>query len=249
VQRMARQLEWRPATNLTAGRIARRGGGANRPKETAMTGAQHAEAIPTVFVVDDDAATRRALAWMLESAGRRVEAFASAADFLGAYRSDRAGCLLLDMRMPGMNGLDLQDELIARAITLPVIMLSGYGEVAIAVEVLQRGALDFIEKPVDEQRLQRRIDDAFALDAERRRQAAVRRTCSTRLERLTPREREVMDLVVAGKANKVVAYELGISQKTVESHRARVMSKLEVQSLADLVRLEWLALQGEPTRA
>jgi FixJ family two-component response regulator len=214
-----------------------------------MTPTHHDDQIPTVFVVDDDPVARRALSFMLDSAGRRIEAFASGDEFLRAYDPDRRGCLILDLRMPGMTGLALQDELNARGATLPVIMLSGYAEVAIAVEVLQRGGVDFLEKPVDETRLERRIDEAFAIDAERRRQAAARQNCNARLDRLTPREHEVMEMVVAGKANKVVAYELGISQKTVESHRARVMSKCEVQSLADLVRLEWLAVQGKPGRA
>lgn len=209
-----------------------------------MTPTDKSPETPCVFIVDDDPATRRALIWMLESAGRRVEAFASGDDFLRAYTPERRGCLLLDMRMPRMTGLALQEELTARGIVLPVIMLSGYGEVSIAVAALQRGALDFLEKPVDETHLLAQVDRAFAVDSERRRQLSVRSACSTRLQRLTPREREVMTMVVAGMANKVVAYELGISQKTVESHRARVMSKLEVQSLADLVRLEWIAGHG-----
>ncbi len=211
-----------------------------------MMATEKSPAQPCVFIVDDDPATRRALAWMLESAGRQVEAYAAAEDFLQAYASERRGCLLLDMRMPRMTGLGLLDELTARGIVLPVIMLSGYGEVSTAVAALQRGALDFLEKPVDEAQLLAQIDRAFEVDRERRRQHTVRSTCSARLQRLTPREREVMTMVVAGMANKVVAYELGISQKTVESHRARVMSKLEVQSLADLVRLEWIAGHGAP---
>ena len=213
-----------------------------------MTTTDKSAEVPCVFIVDDDPATRRSLTWMLESAGRQVEAFASGDDFLRAYTPERRGCLILDMRMPRMTGLALQEELTARGIVLPVIMLSGYGEVSIAVAALQRGALDFLEKPVDEVHLLAQIERAFAVDSERRRQHSIRRTCSARLQRLTPREREVMSLVVAGMANKVVAYELGISQKTVESHRARVMSKLEVQSLADLVRLEWIAGQGMPAR-
>lgn len=213
-----------------------------------MSGMHHDDLAQTVFVVDDDTATRRSLSWMLESAGRRVEAFPSGEAFLEAYRSDRGGCLVLDLRMPGMTGLVLQEHLTRRGIRLPVIMLTGYGEVAVAVQALQSGAIDFMEKPVDEARLLKCIDTAFGLDADRRRREQVRRTCASRIDRLTRREREVMTMVVAGKANKVVAYELGISQKTVESHRARVMLKLEVGSLADLVRLEWLAAYGDPRR-
>jgi len=201
----------------------------------------HSDAQPTVFVVDDDPATRRSITWLLESNGRSVQAFESGEAFLDAYSRERGGCLILDLRLPGMSGLALQEELCRRGIGLPVIMLTGFGEVALAVEALRRGAVDFIEKPVDEARLLGSIDTAVGLDAERRRRECLRRSCAGRLGRLTRREREVMALVVAGKANKVVAYELGISPKTVEVHRARVMSKLEVQSLAELVRLEWQA--------
>lgn len=201
----------------------------------------HTDPTPIVYVVDDDAGARHAIVWMLESVGRQVEAFDSAEEFLATYRRERIGCLVLDLRLRGMTGLALQDELAQRGITLPVIMMTGYAEVSAAVEAVQRGALDFIEKPVDEARLLERVETAFRLDAERRRRERLRRACAARLERLTRREREIMAMVVAGKANKVVAYELGISHKTVESHRARVMAKLEVQSFADLVRLEWLA--------
>jgi FixJ family two-component response regulator len=213
-----------------------------------MNGQNDTEPAPTVFVVDDDPAARRAIAWMLESVGRRVETFDCGEAFLQTHRPDRSGCLILDLRMPGMSGLTMLEELTRRGIGLPVIILTGYGEVAVAVEALQRGAVDFIEKPVDDARLQQCIDTAFALDAERRRRECLRHARILRIGRLTPREREVMSMVVAGKANKVVAYELGISEKTVESHRARMMSKLEVESLPDLVRLEWLAIHGDPPR-
>jgi two-component system, LuxR family, response regulator FixJ len=213
-----------------------------------MNGMDDTKLARTVFVVDDDPTARRAITWMLESGGRRVEPFDSGEAFLRAYRPDQSGCLILDLRMPGMSGLALQEELTRRGVGLPVIILTGYGEVAVAVEALQRGAIDFIEKPVDDVRLQQCIDTAFALDAERRRRESLRRGCASRIGRLTRREREVMSMVVAGKANKVVAYELGISQKTVESHRARVMSKLEVHSLPDLVRLEWVAMHGDTSR-
>jgi FixJ family two-component response regulator len=210
-----------------------------------MKSSRSDEATPTIHVVDDDAAARSALTWMLESAGHRVEAFARGEDFLAAYTPAQAGCVIVDVRMPGMGGLLLQAEMARRGIDLPVIMVSGYAEVSIAVEALQRGAVDFIEKPIDGAHLLERIDVALARDAERRQREGLRHACTSRIERLTRREHEVMTMIVAGKANKVVAYELGISQKTVESHRARVMSKLEVESLADLVRLEWVALHGE----
>jgi len=197
---------------------------------------------PTVFVVDDDASTRGAITFLLESTGRRVETFDSGEAFLEACTPARSGCLVLDLRLPGISGLALQEELGRRGIGLPVIMMTGHGAVAHAVAALQRGAIDFLEKPVDDTALLERIDRAVTLDAERRRHDAVRRACAARIDRLSRREREVLALVVAGKANKVMAWELGISQKTVETHRARMMSKLQVSSVADLVRLEWLAL-------
>ncbi len=198
-----------------------------------MNGRDDARLTPTVFVVDEDPAARRAITWRLESAGRGVENFVSGEAFLQAYRPDRSGCLILDLRRPGIPGLVLQEGLTRRRIGLPVIMLTGYGEVTVAVEALQRGAIDFIEKPVDDARLQRCIDTAFALDAERRRRECLRHDCASRIERLTRREREVMAMVVEGKANKVVAYELGISEKTVESHRARLTDALEQHEVVD----------------
>jgi len=206
-----------------------------------MNGEQRMAQGQTVFVVDDDPGTRQALKWLLESHGRQVEAFVSGEAFLRAYQPERSGCLILDLRLPGMSGLQLQEELARRGIGLPVIMLTGYAAVGAAVEALQRGAIDFLEKPVDEAVLIHRVDNAFALDAERRQRECLRQDSAARIERLTHREREVMLLIVAGKPNKVVAWELGISQKTVEVHRGRVMSKLRVNSVAELVRLEWMA--------
>src|SRR5262245_53427522 len=214
-----------------------------------MNAAHPAHSTPTVFVIDDDTGTRRAITWRLEANGHCVEAFASGEDFLRAYHADRSGCLILDLRLPGMSGLALQEEMARRGIRLPVIMLSGYPAVAQAVEALQRGALDFLEKPVDEGVLLKHVERALAIDGERRSRDRLRHACSQRIERLTPREREVMALVVAGKPNKVVASELGISQKTVECHRARMMSKLEVSSIAELVRLEWMVMHGIPGSA
>jgi len=145
-----------------------------------------------------------------------------------------------------MSGLALQEEMIRRGITLPVIMLTGFSEVAIAVRALQRGAFDFMEKPFGDEQILASVARAIELDADHRRRHAERAWVRSRVGRLTPREREVMSGVVAGKANKVVAYELGISPKTVEAHRARLMQKLEVQSLAELVRLDWLTVQDPP---
>jgi two-component system response regulator FixJ len=212
-----------------------------------MKGGKPMEPAQTVFVIDDDAGTQRAMLWLLTSSGRHAEAFGSGEAFLHAYRPERSGCVILDLRLPGMSGLAVQEELTRRGLALPVIMLSGSPAVVHAVEALQRGALDFLEKPVDAPVLLKRVDHALALDRERRRRECLRHGYCARIERLTRREREVMALVVAGKANKVVAWELGISQKTVECHRARVMAKLEVSSLADLVRLDWMVAHGIPT--
>lgn len=214
-----------------------------------MTAPTATDRPPTVFVVDDDPATRHSIAWLLESASLAVQTFPTGEAFLEACDPQRPGCLILDLRLPGISGAALQDALAERGVRLPVIMLTGYGEVSIAVRALQNGAIDFIEKPFAEGQLLSAIDRALNDDRERRLRERTRTAAAARVERLTPREREVMTMVAAGKANKVVAYELGISEKTVESHRARVMEKLGVGSLAELVRLEWVALYGQPAYA
>jgi RNA polymerase sigma factor (sigma-70 family) len=203
----------------------------------------------TVFVIDDDAATRNSIAWLLESADYRVETYESGEGFFEVCRSDWTGCLILDLRLPGISGVALQDKLAKQGITLPVIMLTGYGDVSTAVRAFHQGAVDFIEKPYTDEELLSCIERAMSVDRERRREMAERRALSERLDSLTPREREVMAMVVAGKPNKVVAFDLGISQKTVESHRARLMEKLRVQSLADLVRLAFIAMHVGVARA
>jgi len=190
----------------------------------------------TVFVVDDDDAVRDGLRMLLESAGLQAQSFRSPEEFIAGYRPDRAGCLVLDIRMPGMSGLELQQRLPALGIALPVIILTGHGDVPAAVQALKSGAVDFIEKPFDAELLLERIRGALARDAESRRREAGRARCGERLARLTPREREVMKLMVAGKANKVIATELGISERTVELHRSRVMRKMQARSLPELVR-------------
>ena len=186
--------------------------------------------IPPVHVVDDDAALRDSLRWLLESAGHRVATCASAEEFLATDAAEQGGCVLLDIRMPGMSGLELQDELARRGHTIPVIFITGHGDVPMAVNAVKKGALDFIEKPFNDHALLALIDKALAIDAEARRRAA-------RFEKLTPREREVMERMVAGKRNQDIAAELSISIKTVEAHRAGVMRKMRVDSLAALVRL------------
>jgi len=192
---------------------------------------------PAVFIVDDDAAVRDALKFLLRSVGHPVEAFASAVDFLAAYRDDRPGCLVLDIRMPGMSGLELQAQLNERRSMLPIIFITGHGDVPMAVEAMQSGAMDFIQKPFRDQDLIDRINQALEKDAKNRASLGELTLIRERLTSLTPREREVMDLVVHGKANKVIAGDLDLSQRTVEIHRSRVMEKMLATSLAHLVRM------------
>ena len=192
---------------------------------------------PTVFVVDDDASVRESLRWMVGSLDLPVETYATAREFLGAQNGGRPGCLVLDLRMPEMGGLELQNELAARHIRLPIIMISGHADVASAVRALKAGAIDFLEKPFARGELLDRVQEALALDAKARQNEVERLRIEACVARLTPREHQVMDLVVVGKTNKVIAAELGLCEKTVEVHRARVMTKMEADSLAHLVRL------------
>lgn len=192
---------------------------------------------PTVFVVDDDAAVRDSLSYMIEAAGLNVEAFACAEDFLASYRSPRSGCLVLDMRMPGMNGIALQKQLLARNVDISIIFITAHASVATAVHAMRAGAVDFITKPFSEELLLDRI--THCIEQARRRQAdkIAKAGIAARFALLTPRENEVLHDVVAGKPNKVIAAERGISQKTVEAHRAKIMQKLQARTLADLLRL------------
>ena len=192
---------------------------------------------PTIFVVDDDSAVRDALKLLLRSVGQSVETFGSGQEFLEAYSEDRPGCLVLDIRMPGMSGLELQQKLNERHSILPIIFITGHGDVPMAVEAMQAGAVDFIQKPFRDQDLIDRINQALEKDGNNRAALGERNDIRHRLETLTPREREVLDLVVRGKANKVIAGDLKLSQRTVEIHRARVMEKMQASSLAHLVRM------------
>jgi FixJ family two-component response regulator len=192
---------------------------------------------PTVFVVDDDAAVRRFLGGLIESVELRVETYASAQDFLGAYEPGRPGCLVLDVRMPGMSGLELQRELADRAVDLPVIVLTGHGNVQVAVHAMKAGAVDFIEKPFDNELLLDRIQKAVAGSVRAASERVKRNEIANRLQQLTPRECQVLDLVISGETNKGVARHLEISERTVEIHRANVMRKMRATSLADLIRL------------
>ena len=192
---------------------------------------------PTIFIIDDDAAVRDALKLLLRSVGQAVETFGSAPEFLDAYSEDRPGCLVLDIRMPGMSGLELQQKLNEKHSILPIIFITGHGDVPMAVEAMQAGAVDFIQKPFRDQDLIDRINQALEKDGSNRAALGERNDIRRRLETLTPREREVLDLVVHGKANKVIAGDLKLSQRTVEIHRARVMEKMQASSLAHLVRM------------
>lgn len=190
-----------------------------------------------VYVIDDDEAMRESLAFLFESVGLPVQAFASGRAFLDAHRSAMQGCLLLDVRMPGMSGLDLQERLQERNIRLPIVFMTAYADVPMAVRAMRTGAVDFIEKPFNEQQLLDCIQRALKHDRVRRKDREKLKPIEQRLERLTPREGEVMELVVKGLLNKQIASQLQLSVKTVEQHRARVMEKMDADSLAELVRM------------
>ena len=191
----------------------------------------------TVFVVDDDSAIRASLRLLLKSVGLPVSTYDSAQGFLDAYSDEWAGCVLLDVRMPGMSGPNLQQQLNLRGSSLPVIFLTGHGDVSMAVEAMQHGAFDFVEKPFHDQDLIERVHAALEHNAKARSQLAERQSIRERFESLTPREREVLQHVTRGDSNKVMAYDLNISQRTIEIHRARLMGKMQAPSLAHLVRM------------
>ncbi len=196
-----------------------------------------------IYLVDDDEALRDSLAWLLESQGFKVAAFASAEEFLKAWRPEFNGCLLLDVRMPGMSGLELHERLRAQYSTLPIIFITGHGDVPMAVAALKKGAVDFIEKPFNDTELLRLVSQCLVTEQEHRARRRQDAEVSRRLDQLTQREREVLDLIIAGKLNKQIADVLGISIKTVEVHRARVMEKMAAQSLAELVQ-SVMAIEG-----
>jgi two-component system response regulator FixJ len=192
---------------------------------------------PTVYIVDDDQSIRLAMEFLMRSVGIDYAIFQSGDDFLGQYSNEFAGCLVLDIRMPGLGGLELQEKLIEMDSGLPIIFITGHGDVPMAVEAMQKGAVDFIQKPFRDQDLLDRIGTAMQADRERRSERRQKADVQERIAKLTKREKEVLDLVVTGKPNKVIAYELGVSQRTVEIHRARVMEKMQARSLADLVKM------------
>ncbi len=192
---------------------------------------------PTVFIVDDDEPVRDSLKMLMRSVGLNAETFSGAAEFLEAYDPDRPGCLVLDIRMPGMSGMELQEKLNEVHAILPIIFITGHGDVPMAVKAIQYGAADFIQKPFRDQDLLDRINKAIEQDASNRAQLLETRDIEERLSNLTPREKEVLELIVDGRPNKVIAADLEVSQRTVEIHRARVMDKMRASSLAHLVRM------------
>lgn len=200
-----------------------------------------------VHVVDDDAAVRDSLAMLLESAGLVVRTYDSAAAFLAVATDLTAGCVLTDVRMPDIDGLTMQRELAARRCSLPVIVMTGHGDVPIAVQALKAGASDFLEKPFDDAHLVRAVRNALQASARARQAAAGAAELAARLATLTPREREVLDRLVAGQPNKTIAYDLGTSPRTVEVQRARVMEKMGARSLPELVRMS-ITLETSPPR-
>lgn len=192
---------------------------------------------PTVFIVDDDAEMRSALYRLVRSAGLHAETFASALEFLDAYRPDRPGCLLLDLLMPYMSGMELQKQLKIENINIPIIFLTGYGNVPTAVSAIKQGAVDFLEKPFDNEALLDRLRRAIELDATARLARHRHAEIGYRLAQLTPRELEILDMLIAGKPNKTIAHLLGVSVRTVETHRANIMEKMQADSLSDLVQM------------
>jgi RNA polymerase sigma factor (sigma-70 family) len=203
---------------------------------------------PTVFLVDDDAAVRDALSLLISLKGLRTAVFASAESFLQTYSPDWRGCLLTDLQMPGMHGLELQAVLVQRKVELPVVVLTAYGDVTTARTALKNGAADFLEKPVDDDVLIDVLRNAIRLDEERHRVVAERTDTLERLNRLTPREREVLSLLAEGLQHRDIAERLQISPRTVEVYKARMMEKLQVRSLAEMVRLGSVGVEQRQQR-
>jgi RNA polymerase sigma factor (sigma-70 family) len=194
------------------------------------------ETKPTIFIVDDDPSVRESTELMLKSVGFNVKTFVSAQDFLKANVQEGLGCLILDVRMPGMSGLDLQEKLVSAKTPLPVIFITGHGTVPMSVRAMKAGAIDFLQKPFDEQDLLDAINRAITQQRERKSKKDEADELQQRLKALTPREYEVFSLLVTGMANKEIAYKLGTSERTVKAHRAQIMEKMNAGSLADLVR-------------
>jgi len=201
----------------------------------------------TVFVVDDDVGVRQGLRFMLRAAGYSVEAFPSARSFLEDYHPPRGGCLLLDIQMPQISGLELQQTLNVRGWRIPVIFITGHGTIPLAIAVMKAGAFDFIEKPLREDALVESIERALRWNDRAYEERLERATLQTRAVSLTPREREVFELVAAGEPNKAIAHHLRISFRTVELHRAHIIEKLQARSLSDLIRMAMIIMNSDPS--
>jgi len=206
-----------------------------------MTMSEDMDENDTVFLIDDDPGIRDSLSLLLSLKGVRTQPFANAESFIETYRPEWTGCVLTDLRMPGMTGLELQSMLRERGVQVPVVVLTAHGDVATARTALKSGAFDFLEKPVDDTMLLDVLRNALRADRERRLAATTRSTSDQRLERLTEREREILALIAAGHQNRDIAAQLGISPRTVEVHKARIMEKLECRSLAELIRVNLAA--------
>ena len=194
----------------------------------------------TIFIVDDDEAIRDSLDVLLKTVDLNTTTFSSGDEFLEAYDPGWEGCILLDIRMPGTSGMEVQKRLAESGCSIPIIFITGHGDIPMAVEAMHIGAFDFIQKPFRDQDLLDRIDQALTTSDEQEQQSARKKTVQNQFQTLTPREQEVMQFVVHGSANKVIAMDLGVSQRTVEIHRARVMEKMQARSLAELVRMALL---------
>lgn len=190
----------------------------------------------TVFVVDDDEAMRDSIHWLLESVSLPARMFVSASEFLNSCDLGQAGCILLDVRMPGMSGMDLLEHLKANDVLQPVIIITGHGDVPMAVRALKHGAFDFIQKPFNSQELLDRVNAALKLDRENRQRNCAMESLRSHFEALTGREREIMELVVAGDSSKIIGKKLGISSRTVDIHRSNIMKKLNIRNIAELVQ-------------
>jgi two-component system response regulator TtrR len=191
----------------------------------------------TVYIVDDDEAVRDSLRWLLEANSYRVRAYSSAEAFLAEYDEQQAGVLIVDVRMPGMSGLELQEQLIARKSPMPIVFITGHGDIPMAISTMKKGAVDFLEKPFDETALREIVSRMFEQANQRLSQAKAVRQHEAMLARLTTREQQVLERIVAGRLNKQIADDLGISIKTVEAHRANIMEKLQVTTVADLMKV------------
>ena len=202
---------------------------------------------PVVFVVDDDEAVRNSLRLLLKSLAMPAVAYGSAEEFLGGYDVEQPGCIVLDVRMPGMSGPELQDELNRRGALIPVIFITGHGDVPMAVEAMRHGAVDFLQKPFSDKDLVNRIQLALTADRRNRQTIGAKDHIRARIAALTPRERQVLDLLTQGKSNKAIAGDLGASPRTVEIHRSHVMEKMGARSLAQLVRMTIIAGVGTTT--